>query len=169
MTRLAFLSPDRCAPDVRLVPPAARALAGVPAASAPIRERFPFGVLELRGDVGAVALEPGEELVRATPRRAFLLTGAAPPAAARERLSATGLRVYDLSGALAAFELDGVQLMRRLTDLDLDALPAVGPVGRGVWAIVDRLGDETFRVLCPQELAHSLAELVLDLAAGLDR
>ena len=42
----------------------------------------------------------------------------------RDRLLAQGYRVYDMTAALAALEVEGEDLMRRLTELDLDALPA---------------------------------------------
>ena len=164
MSQLSFLSPDRCDPDVRLASPLARALAG--ARGGPIRDVSALGSLEVRGDLDAAGLEPGEELVRITPERGLLLTEGSP-ASARERVRAGGLRVYDLTGALAALEIDGNDLMRRLTDLDLDALPAVGAVARGVWALVQPVGRETFRVLVPQELGHYVAEVALDLAEGL--
>ena len=46
--------------------------------------------------------------------------------AERDRLTAPGYRVYDMTAALAALEVEGEDLMRRLTELDLDALPAIG-------------------------------------------
>ncbi len=57
--------------------------------------------------------------------------------------------------------------MRRLTDLDLDGLPAAGPLLSRVPAIVLRDEGERFRVYVPQELAHDVAVAVLDAAAGL--
>ena len=55
--------------------------------------------------------------------------------------------------------------MRRLTDLDLDALPAVGKLAE-VPAVVLRDGDR-FRIFFPQELGHYVAEVVLDTLDGL--
>ncbi len=55
--------------------------------------------------------------------------------------------------------------MRRLTDLDLGALPAVGKVAE-VPTVVLREGDR-FRLFFPQELGHYLAEVVLDTLDGL--
>jgi sarcosine oxidase gamma subunit len=74
-----------------------------------------------------------------------------------------------VSGGLAAFEVEGERLLRRLTDLDLSRLPAAGSVARGVAAIVERRGGETFRIFVQQELGHYVVEVVLDLAAGLAR
>jgi hypothetical protein len=55
--------------------------------------------------------------------------------------------------------------MRRLTDLDLDALPAVGAVA-GVQATAIRDGDE-FRLFFGQEYADHVATVVLDAIEGL--
>jgi hypothetical protein len=56
--------------------------------------------------------------------------------------------------------------MRRLTDLDLGALPAVGALAH-VQAYVLRDEGETFRFFFPQEYGHYLAEVVIDTAEGL--
>jgi hypothetical protein len=158
MSELAFLSTRTCAPDVRLVSPLSRAVAE------PIRDVSSLGKFELRGDVDAAQPGPGEELIRISASRALLVTDGAPP-----RLAQPGLRAYDLSAGLAAFELEGEQLMRRLTDLDLDELPAAGPVARGVAAIVQRRGGERFRIFVQQELGHYVVEVALDAAQGLAR
>jgi sarcosine oxidase gamma subunit len=162
VSELSFLSPDRAEPDVRLVSPLSRALDGKPL----VRDVSALGKLELRGDLGAVAPGPGEELVPIAPGRALLVTDGSP-ADARARLRAAGVRVVDLSAGLAALEVDGTALMRRLTDLDLDALPASGAVARGVAALVERRGDETFRIYVQQELGHYVAQVALDAAEGL--
>jgi hypothetical protein len=158
VTELAFLSPRNCAPEVRLVSPLARALAEG------IRDVSSLGKFELRGDVDAAQPGPGEELIRISASRALIVTDGAPP-----RLQQPRLRVYDVTGALAAFEVDGEQLMRRLTDLDLSELPATGPVARGVAAIVQRRSGETFRIFVQQELGHYVVQVALDIAAGLAR
>ena len=162
MTDLAFLSPDRVGPEVTLVSPLARALSG----TGPVRDVSRLGKLELRGDLAAVARAPGEELIPIAPGKALLVTEGSP-AAARTRLRAAGLRVYDLSAGLAALEVDGTQLMRRLTDLDLDSLPAAGAVARGAAALVQRRGGDTFRIFVQQELGHYVAQVALDAAEGL--
>ena len=149
---LAFLSPAGAAPDVRRVSPLARVDFRGPVRAAST------GVVELRGPHD----EPG--LVRLTPDRALLLTD--DPLGDRDRLRSAGVRAYDLTAAYAAIDVDGERLFRRLSDLDPAALPAAGPVARGVAALVTRSG-ETFRLLVPQELAHSVAELALDAAEGL--
>jgi sarcosine oxidase gamma subunit len=78
-----------------------------------------------------------------------------------------GYRVYDMSAALVALEVDGEELMRRLTELDLDALPAVGAVARGTTAVIERVDGARFRLLVPQELAQYVAEFVADAAEGI--
>ena len=158
MSELAFLSPRNCAPEVRLVSPLARVLAE------PVRDVSSLGKFELRGKVARAQPGPGEELIPISATRALLVTDGAPP-----RLLQPGLRVYDVSGGLAAFEVEGERLLRRLTDLDLSRLPAAGSVARGVAAIVERRGSETFRIFVQQELGHYVVEVVLDLAAGLAR
>jgi sarcosine oxidase gamma subunit len=79
---------------------------------------------------------------------------------------ADGFLVVDLSAALAGLQLRGEALVRRLTDLDLDSLPAVGAVAH-VQAYVLRDDAETFRLFFPQEYGHYLAEVVVDAAEGL--
>jgi hypothetical protein len=167
VSRLAFLSAD-------LVPEAARTspLASALAAGGPgvlrdrvVRDVSTLGKLELRGDIDRVEAGDGEELVRLAPGRALLITQGSP-AAACERLGAAGLRVYDLTGALAGLELEGDALMRRLTELDLEALPATGPVARGVPALIQRLDGERYRLFVPQELGHYVCETAIDLAHG---
>ena len=122
------------------------------------------GKVELRGDLDLVRVEG--ELVRLSPRRGFLLTDE-DPADAVERIREQGVLAYDATGALAGFAVEGEQLMRRLTDLDLDRLPAAGPfVGVPAIVLCDE-GGERFRVYVAQELAHDVALAVLDAAEGL--
>ena len=162
MTRLSFLCADLVPPESR-TSPLANALAGDTAKV--VRDVSDLGKLELRGDIGSVQAGDGEELVQLAPGRALLITQGSA-ASARDRLSGSGLRVYDLTGSLAALEVEGDSLMRRLTELDLEALPATGPVVRGVPALVQRLDGERFRLFVPQELGHYVCETVLDLALG---
>jgi hypothetical protein len=56
--------------------------------------------------------------------------------------------------------------MRRLTDLDLTALPAAGKLA-GVQAFVFERDGE-YRVFFPQEVGHSVVEIVRDVQAGLE-
>jgi hypothetical protein len=119
------------------------------------------GKIEVRGELGPV----DAEVVRITPQRALLLC---PAERTREVLGSLGdVFAIDLTGALAGLEVQGEQLLRRLTDLDLDALPTVGSVA-GVRATVLRDGDR-FRIFFPQEFGDYVAEVVLDTARGLAR
>jgi hypothetical protein len=157
---LDFLSPSRCAPDAT-TSPLRRALDGV----AGVEDLSFDGKLELRGDLDLVRPLDEEELVRLSPRRGFVLTRE-DPAEAAERFRAQGVLAYDATGAWAGIALEGKQLMRRLTDLDLERLPAAGPFAR-VPAVVLRDEGERFRVYVPQELGHDVAIAVLDAIAGL--
>ena len=161
MSALDFLSPSRCAPDTT-TSPVRRALNGADG----LEDLSLDGKLELRGDLDLLRPLADEELVRLSPRRGFLLTPH-DPAEATKRFRSQGVLAYDASGAWAGIALEGERLMRRLTDLDLDALPAAGPFAR-VPAIALRDEGERFRVYVPQELGHDVAVAVLDAARGLE-
>jgi len=163
VTLLDFLSPSRCEPGTT-TSPLRRALAD--ADSAVVQDLWLDGKVEIRGDLGLVVPRAGEELVRLTPRRAYLFTED-DPADVVARLRELGLLAYDATGALAGIAIQGEQLMRRLTDLELDELPAAGPLLSRVTAVILRDEGERFRVYVPQELAHDVAVAVLDAAAGL--
>jgi sarcosine oxidase gamma subunit len=168
VTALEFLSP-RSAATAGFRPSLRSPLAGALRAVGPgIRLHdlsLALAKLEVRGDLDAVA---AGELIRITPRRGLVVG----PAADAEALEATlrGLvpTVIDRTGALAALRIEGPEaaaLMRRLTDLDLDALPAAGAVAR-VPALV-RGGGEAFELFWAQEYAHYLAQVAVDAAQGL--
>ncbi len=162
MTELRFLSPSRCEPGTT-TSPLRRALDG---ATGRVRDLWLDGVVEVRGDVDLVRPLEGEELFRLSPRRGYLFTSDDPADVAR-RLRGDGVLAYDAAAALAGLGLEGEQLMRRLTDLDLERLPAAGPFAR-VNALVLRDEGESFRVYVPQELGHDVAVAVLDAVAGLE-
>jgi hypothetical protein len=149
MSRLGFLSPDECSPEV-------------------VMDRSELGKLEIRGDVDSLRSEEGEELLPLGPGRALLLT-ARSTAAARERLAASGYRVYDMTAALTTLEFDGEDLLRRLTELDPEQLPAIGAIARGTPALIERRGGERFRVHVPRELGQYVAEVIADMTTGLER
>ena len=157
MSRLAFLSPDESAADVPRVSPLRHAPAGA------FTDVSALGKLEVRGDVArldaAIPIGQGRALL--------VLDGDVRET--RDRLSAEGYSVYDMTGALAALEVEGEDLMRRLTELDLDALPAIGSIARGTTALIERRGGERFRLFVPQELGQFVAEVVADMHAGLRR
>ncbi|HSI97448.1 MAG TPA: hypothetical protein VK926_03730 [Gaiellaceae bacterium] len=162
VSALRFLSPSHCEPGA-LASPLARALDGIDPAL--VEDLSSHGKVEIRGDLDLVEAVEGEELVRLSPRRGFLLTSG-DPVDAVDRLRARGVLAYDVTGGYAGFALHGERLMRRLTDLDLDRVPAAGPLLR-VTAIVFRDEGERFRVYLSQELGHDVAEAVLDTVAGL--
>jgi hypothetical protein len=115
---------------------------------------------EVRGDLSRLE---GVDLIRITPRRGLVLAPIGEAAAVEARLDVD--TVIDVTGALAAVRVRGEELMRRLTDLDLEDLPAAGAVAR-VPAVVRRSGD-AFELFWPQEYGHYLAQVVADIAEGL--
>jgi hypothetical protein len=154
VSRLAFLSPDEA--DVAGVSPL-RHVSG-----AAFTDVSSLGKLEVRGDIeslDAIPLGPGRALV--------VLEG--DVRVERDRLLDQGYRVYDMTAALAALDVEGEDLMRRLTELDLDALPAIGSIARGTAALIERRDGERFRLFVPQELGQFVAEVVTDMAQGLGR
>jgi hypothetical protein len=159
----SFLSPTRCA-DATTTSPLRRALDG--ADSAAVRDLSLEGIVEVRGDVDAVTPGAGEELLRLSPRRGFLFTED-DPVEVVERVRAGGVLAYDATGAYAGIAIASEQVMRRLTDLDLDAIPTAGPFAH-VTALFRRGADGWFHVHVPQELGHYAAEAVLDAIAGLE-
>ena len=128
-----------------------------------------LGKIHLRGSLDDVAIADGEELLRLSPSRGLLVTEAGAATAALERLRRDGMRAYDMTAALAAFEVEGEDLMRRLTELDLDHLPAIGSVARGIPTVITSAGEGRYRLFVPQELGHSLVTVVLDALRGLGR
>jgi hypothetical protein len=161
LDRLAFLSPGRADTTAVWRSPLERALAEAPAG---VRDISRTGKIEVRGDIGELELD-GTEAIWISPRRALVLCDYDEVAAVRERLAERFLAV-DVTGALAGLEVQGATLMRRLTDLDLDELPAPGPIAH-VQAIVLRDEGETFRFFFPQEYGHYVGEVVTDLVWGL--
>jgi hypothetical protein len=144
----AFLSPG----TAPVASPLARALEG----AIGIRDLSLVRKLEVRGPaVGD--LGPDADVLQLTPARALVVgdLSAAP----------SGF-VVDLTAALAGIAIRGEQVMRRLTDLDLTALPAAGKLA-GVQAFVFERDGE-YRVFFPQEVGHSVVEIVRDVQAGLE-
>jgi len=122
--------------------------------------------LEVRGSVDSVQPAEGERLLPLGPGRS-LLVGAR--AGARERLAADGYLTYDMTAALTTLQLEGEDLLRRLTDLAPEQLPAVGSVARATQALIEPLGDSRFRLYVPRELGEYIADVVADLERGLGR
>lgn len=161
MSHLDFLSPDLATADAVWRSPLERALAHAPAE---MQDLSRTGVLEVRGELDG--LDTGEaELVRLTPERALVLGPFEEAGRLRTRLAGARRSVVDLSAGWAGLQVQGEALMRRVTDLDLDRLPAMGSLAH-VHALVVRDGD-TFRLYFPQEYGHSVAEVIVDAAEGL--
>lgn len=160
----AFLSPSRCAAGTT-TSPLRRALEG--SDPAVVRDLSLGGIVEIRGNVDAVTAGATEELVRLSPRRAFLFTDG-DPADVAERVRAGGALAYDATGTLAGIAIASEQVMRRLTDLDLEQIPTAGSFAH-VTALFRRGADDWFNVYVPQELGHYVVEAVLDAVAGLDK
>ena len=162
MTHLNFLSPDLANADAVWRSPLERALAHAPEG---IEDLSRTGVLEVRGELEGLDAE-GADVVRLTPQRALVLCPFEEAGRVRARLAGAGRLVVDVSAGWAGLRVRGEALLRRLTDLDLDALPAVGSLAH-VHGLVLRDDGETFRLYFPQEYGHSVAETVLDAAEGL--
>ncbi len=153
----AFLSPSRCA-DGTTTSPLRRALES--ADPGVVRDLSLEGIVEIRGNVDAVSPGEGEELLRLSPRRAFLFTGG-DPADVAERVRAGGALAYDATGGYAGIAISDERIMRRLTDLDLEQIPTAGPFAK-VTALYRRDADGWFLVYVQQELGHYVAMAVLD-------
>ena len=115
-----------------------------------------------------LAADPASPAWRSPLRRA--LTGA-PPALADITALADERQVAAVGPAagVAGIEIaapEAEHLLRRLTDLDLGALPALGAVAH-VQALVVREAPGRVRIWFPQEYSDYLAEVVLDAWEGL--
>ena len=170
MSELEFLSLDRADAGERFGPlprsPLERSL-GTRGAELGIEDvSLTTGKIEVRGDTSDLEAD-GFEVVNVTPRRALVLCAIEGTAGLREKLREQFLAI-DLTGALAGLRIErpgAVTLMRRLTELDLDSLPAVGAVAH-IQAHVLRDGEESFRLFFAQEYGHYVAEVVVDAAEG---
>ena len=111
-------------------------------------ESPPLRILEVRGGVpgGSIPLGPDRALV--------IGDGAA---------DLDRYRVYDLSAALVAVEVESEALLRRVTELT--EFPAVGSILRDVPAVIERRGAG-YRLFVPQELSHYVVETIDDLRSG---
>ncbi len=112
--------------------------------------------------------DPASPAWRSPLRRAL---AAAPPGIADVTSLVDERQVAALGPAAGAagIEIDtpeAERLLRRLTDLDLQALPALGAVAH-VPALVVREAPDRFRLWFPQEYSDYVAEVVLDAWEGL--
>ena len=153
MSELAFISPG----TANVSSPLARALAG----STGIRDLSGLGKLEVRR-TAAAALDVDAEVIPITPTRALVVC---PPERTAALLTSLPGIVVDVSGALAGIAVEGDDLMRRLSDLDLATLPSAGKVA-GVQAVVTRSGSG-YAFYFAQEYGDSVVEAVRDMQEGL--
>jgi hypothetical protein len=171
VSTLEFLSPRPAAStpfDPQLASPLRRALEAPRLGIALEDLSLTLAKFEVRGDLEAIG--SGADMIRISERRGLVLGPYVESAKLEARLRKRLATVLDQTGALAALRIeaaDAATLMRRLTDLDLDALPAVGAVAR-VPALV-RGGGEEFELFWPQEYGHYLALVVIDTADGLGK
>jgi sarcosine oxidase gamma subunit len=161
LTELEFLSPDSASPEAVWRSPLERALANAPEE---IEDISRTAKIEIRGNVDALDLDA--EIVRVAPRRALVLAPYEQGAELRARLRAQVDLVLDVTAKYAGLRVRGDALMRRITDLDLDELPAVGSVAH-VQAFVLRDEGDSFRLFFPQEYSDYIAGIVVDAAEGL--
>jgi sarcosine oxidase gamma subunit len=161
LDRFSFLSPARADASAVWRSPLERALADAPPG---IRDISRTGKIEVCGEVAELRVD-GVEAIWLNPQRALVLCDYDETAAVIDRVG-DGFLTVDVSGALAGLEVEGAAVMRRLTDLDLDELPAPGPVAH-VQAVVIRDEGERFRLFFPQEYGHYVAEVVVDALEGL--
>lgn len=155
---LDFLSPALAEPAPRS--PLAPALEG-----SDVRDlSLALAVVDVRGDLEGLPIE-GVEIVRLSANRSLVLCPYPDAPSLVAWLAARRIVAADVSGGFAGLELEGEAVMRRLTELPLDRLPAAGMVGH-VSALVLRNG-ERFRLFFRQEYADYMGELVRDTVEGL--
>jgi hypothetical protein len=162
MSRLAFLSPANADAGVAVVSPLRHAL------GPGIDDVSQLGKVELRGPLERVQPGAGEQLLELRSGLGLLVVDGSP-AAPLARLEGSGVRAYDMTAALAAFEFEGDDALRRLTELDPATFPTAGAIARGTRAIFDDRGGGRYRVFVAQELGHYVVEVVLDTLGGLGR
>jgi hypothetical protein len=160
MSNLAFVSPAQARPENGFVPRAASQLARALAGAEGIRDVSLLRKLEVRGPIAAIDVEA--DVIPITPDRSLIVCDDADGAAALpERVSDN---VVDVTAAFAGIEVEGETLLRRLTDLALDRLPAAGKVA-DVPALVRRDGVR-FQIFFPQEYGDHVVATVRDAQEG---
>jgi hypothetical protein len=160
MSGLSFLSPGHASAEAVWRSPLERALAEAPPDIADLSQT---GKIEIRGELPRSVR--GGDLIRITPNRGLVLCDFTTTVDLLEKLSQDYLAL-DVTATLAGLSVRGEQVMRRITDLDLDALPAAGAVSH-IQAIVTRDGD-SFALWFGQEYSDYLAEVVIDAWEGLN-
>lgn len=109
----------------------------------------PLRILEVRGGVPDGSIPIGRDRA--------LVVGDTPA-------DLDGCRIYDMSAALVAIQVESEALLRRVTELT--EFPCAGSILRGVPAVIERRGGG-FRLFVPQELSQYVAETIEDLRSGL--
>jgi hypothetical protein len=159
MSELAFVSAGEARPENGFTPRAASPLARALAGAEGIRDLSLLPKLDVRGPIGEIDVEA--DVIPITPERALVLCDEERRAALYGRLPGT---VVDVTAALAGIEVEGEPLMRRLTDLALDRLPAAGKVA-DVPALVRR-DSARFQFFFPQEYGDHVVATVRDAQDG---
>ena len=154
MSGLEFLSVEEARPDGRFHP----------LARSPMERRLREAGAELEEREGRLVATrvPGEEKhlvalrdVTHDPSNSLLLEGVSEPPEA-----SAGFAAIEIAGPGAGI------VLRRLTEMQLDDLPAVGAVAHiRCWVFRER--EETYRLLFEQEYGDYLWEVVLDAAEPL--
>ena len=109
----------------------------------------PLRILEVRGGIPEGSIPVG-------PDRALVVGDTSA--------ELDGYRVYDMSAALVAIEVESEALLRRVTELT--EFPTAGSILRGVPAVIERRGGG-FRLFVPQELSEYVAETIDQLRSAL--
>jgi hypothetical protein len=109
----------------------------------------PLRILEVRGGVPDGSIQIG-------PDRALVVGDTAA--------NLDGYRVYDMSAAFVAIEVESEALLERVTELT--EFPAAGSILRGIPAVIEQRGTG-FRLFVPQELSHYVTETIDDLRGSL--
>jgi hypothetical protein len=159
MSELAFVSPAEARSENGVVPRAASPLARALDGAAGIRDLSLLQKLEVRGPIAAIDVEA--DVIPITPERALVVCHDDRGVGLRKGLPGT---VVDVTAALAGIEVEGETLLRRLTDLGLDRLPAAGKVA-DVPALVRRNGVR-FQIFFPQEYGDHVVATVRDAQDG---
>jgi hypothetical protein len=109
----------------------------------------PLRILEVRGGVPDGSIPIG-------PDRALVVGDTAA--------NLDDYRVYDMSAALVAIEVETEALLERVTELT--EFPAAGSILRGVPAVMEQRGTG-FRLFVPQELSQYVSQTIDHLRSGL--
>ncbi len=133
-----------------------------------IKDVSNVGKFEVRGDLNGFSAD-GVELIRITPERGLVVCDYTRCAEVHKTLLDRFDLVTDMTAAFSALEIKGqgaTTVMRRLTELDLDKLPATAGAAH-IAATIVRDDDEAYRLYFAQEYAHYFWEVAVDAAEPL--